>query len=97
MFPGRDAPEAEVREVRDDHFAVTLAILRIIRRMSQGELAERAAVTNSAVSDYERGKVDPQAVTLEKGDEAYPKLPAALLATRSRGILAPAALGGEET
>jgi transcriptional regulator with XRE-family HTH domain len=68
MFPGReaDAPEAEVREVRDDHFAVTLAILRIIRRMSQGDLAEKAVVTNSAVSDYERGKVDPQAVTLRK-------------------------------
>jgi transcriptional regulator with XRE-family HTH domain len=68
MLLGRDveAPEAEVREARDDHFAVTLAILRIIRRMSQGELAERAAVTNSAVSDYERGKVDPQAVTLRK-------------------------------
>ena len=69
MLPSRDADalvEAEVREVRDDHFAVTLAILRIIRRMSQSDLAEKAVVTNSAISDYERGKVDPQAVTLRK-------------------------------
>ena len=46
--------------------AVTLAILRIIRRWSQSELAEAAGVTNSAISDYERGKVDPQTQTLQK-------------------------------
>jgi len=50
---------------RDD-LAVTLAILRIIRRWSQSDLAEAAGVTNSAVSDYERGKVDPQTQTLQK-------------------------------
>jgi transcriptional regulator with XRE-family HTH domain len=49
-----------------DLLAVTLSILRNIRRMSQSELAEAAGVTNSAVSDYERGKVDPQSLTLRK-------------------------------
>src|SRR5947208_17140922 len=50
----------------NDDLAVTLSILRIIRRWSQSELAEAAEVTNSAVSDYERGKVDPQTQTLQK-------------------------------
>jgi transcriptional regulator with XRE-family HTH domain len=50
----------------NDDLAVTLAILRIIRRWSQSELAEAAGVTNSAISDYERGKVDPQTQTLQK-------------------------------
>jgi transcriptional regulator with XRE-family HTH domain len=49
-----------------DDLAVTLAILRITRRWSQSELAEAAGVTNSAISDYERGKVDPQTQTLQK-------------------------------
>lgn len=51
---------------RTDDLAITLAILRIIRRWSQSELAEAACVTNSAISDYERGKVDPQTQTLQK-------------------------------
>jgi transcriptional regulator with XRE-family HTH domain len=46
--------------------AISLAILRITREWSQSELAEAAGVTNSAVSDYERGKVDPQTHTLQK-------------------------------
>ena len=50
----------------NDDLAVTLAILRIIRRWSQSELAEAAGITNSAISDYERGKVDPQTQTLQK-------------------------------
>ena len=50
----------------NDDLAVTLSILRIIRRWSQSELAEAAGVTNSAISDYERGKVDPQSQTLQK-------------------------------
>jgi transcriptional regulator with XRE-family HTH domain len=52
--------------VTSDDLAVTLSILRIIRRWSQSELAEAAGVTNSAISDYERGKVDPQTQTLQK-------------------------------
>ena len=50
----------------NDDLAVTISILRIIRRWSQSELAETAGVTNSAISDYERGKVDPQTQTLQK-------------------------------
>src|SRR5579864_2233533 len=50
----------------NDDLAVTLSILRIIRRWSQSELAEAAGVTNSAISDYERGRVDPQTKTLQK-------------------------------
>ncbi len=50
----------------NDDLAVTLSILRIIRRWSQSDLAEAAGVTNSAISDYERGKVDPQTQTLRK-------------------------------
>lgn len=58
--PGDDLPAG------DDIFAVSLAMLRIIRRMSQGDLAKASGVTNSAVSDYERRKVDPQVSTLRK-------------------------------
>jgi transcriptional regulator with XRE-family HTH domain len=51
---------------RNDYFAVSLTILRAVCRMSQGDLAVAAGVTNSAISDYERGKVDPQSQTLHK-------------------------------
>ncbi len=50
----------------NDDLAASLSILRTIRRWSQSELAEAAGVTNSAISDYERGKVDPQTQTLQK-------------------------------
>jgi transcriptional regulator with XRE-family HTH domain len=46
--------------------AISLAILRITREWSQSDLAEAAGITNSAISDYERGKVDPQTQTLQK-------------------------------
>jgi transcriptional regulator with XRE-family HTH domain len=60
----QDGKEDHLAET--DVLAVTLAILRNLRRMSQRDLAEAAGVTNSAVSDYERGKVDPQSSTLRK-------------------------------
>jgi transcriptional regulator with XRE-family HTH domain len=50
---------------RED-LAATLTILRTIRHMTQTELAEAAGVTNSAISDYEHGRVDPQTATLFK-------------------------------
>jgi transcriptional regulator with XRE-family HTH domain len=50
----------------NDDLAASLSILRTIRRWSQSELAEAAGITNSAVSDYERGKVDPQTQTLQR-------------------------------
>ena len=55
----------------NDDLAVSLAILRNIRRWSQSELAEAAKVTNSAISDYERGKVDPQSATLQRMLRAF--------------------------
>ncbi len=63
---GEKFPEAEEEDRVSDDLAVTLGILRIVRRMSQSDLAEAAGVTNSAISDYERGKVDPQSQTLRK-------------------------------
>jgi len=45
---------------------ICIGILRRARGLNQGELAERAGVTSSAISDYERGKVDPQTQTLLK-------------------------------
>ena len=57
---GEKFPEAEEEDRVSYDLAVTLGILRIIRRMSQSDLATAAGVTNSAISDYERGKVDPQ-------------------------------------
>jgi transcriptional regulator with XRE-family HTH domain len=61
-----ESTQASLLRPRTDDLAITLAILRIIRRWSQSELAEAAGVTNSAISDYERGKVDPQTQTLRK-------------------------------
>jgi len=61
-----ESTQASLLRSRTDDLAITLAILRIIRRWSQSELAEAAGVTNSAISDYERGKVDPQTQTLRK-------------------------------
>jgi transcriptional regulator with XRE-family HTH domain len=61
-----DAPRALPPKTTTHDLAVSLAILRIIRGRSQSELAEAAGVTNSAISDYERGKVDPQTQTLQK-------------------------------
>jgi transcriptional regulator with XRE-family HTH domain len=46
--------------------SITLAVLRIICGLSQSQLAQAAGVTNSANSDYERAKVDPQTYTLQK-------------------------------
>jgi transcriptional regulator with XRE-family HTH domain len=63
---GEKFPEAEEEDRVSDDLAVTLGILRIIRRMSQSDLATAAGVTNSAISDYERGKVDPKSNTLRK-------------------------------
>jgi transcriptional regulator with XRE-family HTH domain len=61
-----ESTQASLLRSRTDDLAITLAILRIIRRWSQSELADAAGVTNSAISDYERGKVDPQTQTLRK-------------------------------
>jgi transcriptional regulator with XRE-family HTH domain len=65
-LPAHPASPASVSEpdsdtlATSDLLALTIAILRLVRRWSQSELAEASGVTNSAISDYERGKVDPQ-------------------------------------
>jgi transcriptional regulator with XRE-family HTH domain len=79
-----------------DDFGVTLAILRIIRRWSQSELAEAAGVTNSAISDYERGKVDPQTQTLQKLVRALGLPLSALDQTHSFILLVRAQMVGDE-
>lgn len=43
-----------------------LTVLRLLRRMSQGELAERAGIRATQVSRYETGQVQPQLAQLEK-------------------------------
>src|SRR4051812_1327250 len=80
--------------VQED-LAVTLAVLRIIRRWSQSELSEAAGVTNSAISDYERGKVDPQTQTLQKMMRAL-GLPLSALDQTQAFILAIRAQMGED-
>jgi len=62
----KSAVLSSMRRVGGREVGVCIAFLRLARGWSQGELAEAAHVTNSAISDYERGKVDPQAATLFK-------------------------------
>lgn len=44
----------------------TLTVLRVLRRMSQSELAERAGIRATQVSRYETGQVQPQLAQLER-------------------------------
>lgn len=41
-------------------------VLRVIRSLSQGDLAEASGVRNSSISNYERGKAVPKLETLQK-------------------------------
>src|SRR5262249_21367074 len=68
--PGPDSD----RLPTDDLLAVSIAVLRHVRRWSQSELAQASGLTNSAISDYERNKVDPQTRSLIRLVEAmgYP-------------------------
>ena len=47
-------------------FSVALSILRISRGWSQDQVARAAGVTNSALSEYERGKKMPELKSLRK-------------------------------
>jgi len=47
-------------------FSVALSILRISRGWSQDQAARAAGVTNSALSEYERGKKMPELKSLQK-------------------------------
>jgi len=50
LHPGNPRKNRRARRRMNDDLAVTLAILRSIRRWRQSELAEAAGVTNSAIS-----------------------------------------------
>src|SRR5262245_46224951 len=47
-------------------FSLALAILRISRGWSQDQLARAAGITNSALSEYERGKKVPELKSVRK-------------------------------
>jgi transcriptional regulator with XRE-family HTH domain len=47
-------------------FSLALAILRISRGWSQDQLARAAGITNSALSEYERGKKIPELKSVRK-------------------------------
>lgn len=45
---------------------VAIHVLRVIRDLSQGQLAEASGVRNSSISNYERGKSVPKLETVQK-------------------------------
>ena len=49
-----------------DRLGETLTVLRVLRRMSQSELARRAGIRATQVSRYETGQVQPQFTQLER-------------------------------
>lgn len=49
-----------------DRLGETLTVLRVLRRMSQTELARRAGIRATQVSRYETGQVQPQFAQLER-------------------------------
>jgi transcriptional regulator with XRE-family HTH domain len=53
-----------------DHLGDALTVLRLLRRLSQSELAERAGIQSNQVSRYEKGTVQPQLSQLTKLLEA---------------------------
>jgi transcriptional regulator with XRE-family HTH domain len=69
-----------------------LAILRLSRGWNQHELARRAGIHNSSVSEYERGRTIPEYATIARLVEAL-GYPASAL-DRARRFLA--ALDGQE-
>jgi len=49
-----------------DHLGDALTVLRLLRRLSQSELAERAGIRPNQISRYETGAVQPQLAQLER-------------------------------
>lgn len=43
-----------------------IQVLRVVRGLSQGDLARQSGVRNSSISNYERGKAEPKFDTLQK-------------------------------
>jgi len=49
-----------------EDIGVVIHMLRVIRGLSQGDLARMSEVRNSSISNYERGKAVPQFETIQK-------------------------------
>jgi len=49
-----------------EEVGVVIHVLRVVRGLSQGDLARLSGVRNSSISNYERGKSMPKLETLEK-------------------------------
>lgn len=49
-----------------DRLGDTITVLRLLRRLSQTDLAERAGIRPNQISRYETGAVQPQLVQLER-------------------------------
>jgi transcriptional regulator with XRE-family HTH domain len=49
-----------------DRLGETLTVLRLLRRLSQAQLAERAGIRSNQISRYETGQVLPQLAQLER-------------------------------
>lgn len=49
-----------------EDIGVVIHMLRVIRGLSQGDLARLSQVRNSSISNYERGKAVPQFETIQK-------------------------------
>lgn len=72
-----------------------LAILRLARGWTQGTVAELAGLDSSAISDYERGKVDPKHSTVRRILRALGAPYHLLDQTHDYLILARATMGAE--
>ena len=55
----------EPRSVEGD-VGRAIALLRVVRRWSQDDLAKASGASNSAISEYERGRKIPELATLER-------------------------------
>jgi len=49
-----------------DRLGETITVLRMLRRLSQTELAERSGIQSNQISRYEKGMVQPQLGQLER-------------------------------
>jgi transcriptional regulator with XRE-family HTH domain len=105
--PGRPASPASASEpdsdsasdtlATNDLLALSIAILRIVRRWSQSDLAQASGLVNSAISDYERGKVDPQTRSLLRLLDAMGYPLSVLDQTRDFILLLRAQMGGSDS
>lgn len=55
-----------IRRMPGGEVSVALTLLRVVRGWNQDDLAKASKVSNSAVSEYERGRKVPELKTLER-------------------------------